>query len=190
MVPAWRTPTTAVVPSAYPPPAADSSGSSRRGRELAGSLHGRYDGRARLRARRHPFGADTAAILDATAGPVPGDPTGHRPGEALVRRRGPATPPPLQIAVMTASPTGSDVHPDCVAATRPRPRCASRWDTRWRSPRSRWTATRSSATSSTPGRRATRGHRRLGDAPGRRSRGADGASELGPGGTGPWAELG
>ncbi len=62
---------------------------------------------------------DSAAILDATAGPVPGDPYWAPP------RRGPsfaaaaATPPPrLRIAVMTASPTGSDVHPDCVAAAR------------------------------------------------------------------------
>jgi amidase len=62
---------------------------------------------------------DSAAILDATAGPVPGDPYWAPP------RRGPsfaaavATPPPrLRIAVMTASFTGSDVHPECVAATR------------------------------------------------------------------------
>ncbi len=60
---------------------------------------------------------DSAAILDATAGPVPGDPYWAPP------RRGPsfaaaaATPPPrLRIGVLTASPTGSDVHPDCVAA--------------------------------------------------------------------------
>ena len=62
---------------------------------------------------------DSAAILDVTAGPVPGDPYWAPP------RRGPSfasaaatTPPPLRIAVMTASPTGSDVHPDCVAAAR------------------------------------------------------------------------
>ncbi len=60
---------------------------------------------------------DSAAILDATAGPVPGDPYWPPP------RRGPsfaaaaaAPPPRLRIAVLTASPTGSDVHPDCVAA--------------------------------------------------------------------------
>ncbi len=60
---------------------------------------------------------DSAAILDATAGPVPGDPYWAPP------RRGPsfaaaaaAPPPRLRIAVQTASPTGSDVHPDCVAA--------------------------------------------------------------------------
>jgi amidase len=62
---------------------------------------------------------DSAAILDATAGPVPGDPYWAPP------RRGPSfaaaavtPPPPLRIAVMTASPTGTKVHPDCVVATR------------------------------------------------------------------------
>jgi amidase len=61
---------------------------------------------------------DSAAILDATAGPVPGDPYWAPP------RRGPsfaaaATTPPasLRVALLTASPTGSAVHPDCVAAT-------------------------------------------------------------------------
>ncbi len=62
---------------------------------------------------------DSAAILDVTSGPAPGDPYWAPP------RRGPsfsaaavAPPPKLRIAVMTASPTGSDVHPDCVAAAR------------------------------------------------------------------------
>jgi amidase len=62
---------------------------------------------------------DSAAVLDCTAGPVPGDPYWAPP------RRGPsfaaaaATPPGrLRIAVMTASPSSSDVHPDCVAAAR------------------------------------------------------------------------
>ena len=62
---------------------------------------------------------DSAAILDATAGPVPGDPYWAPP------LRGPSfaaaaagAPPPLRIAVMTTSPTTSDVHPDCVEAVR------------------------------------------------------------------------
>ncbi len=62
---------------------------------------------------------DSAAILDATAGPVPGDPYWAPP------RRGPSfaaaaasAPPPLRVAVMTASPTGSEVHADCVTAVR------------------------------------------------------------------------
>jgi amidase len=62
---------------------------------------------------------DTAAILDVTAGPVPGDPYWAPP------RRGPsfaaaaaAPPPALRLAVLTASPTGSEVHDDCVVAAR------------------------------------------------------------------------
>jgi amidase len=58
---------------------------------------------------------DTAAILDAVAGPVPGDPYWAPP------RRGPSfaaaaatPPPPLRIALLSASPTGSEVHSDCV----------------------------------------------------------------------------
>ena len=61
---------------------------------------------------------DSAAILDAVAGPVPGDPYWAPP------RRGPSfataastEPGALRIAVMTASPTGSPVHADCVEAT-------------------------------------------------------------------------
>ena len=61
---------------------------------------------------------DSAAVLDATAGPVAGDPYWAPP------RRGPsfaaAAEVPthrLRIAVLTASPAGSEVHPDCVAAT-------------------------------------------------------------------------
>ena len=60
---------------------------------------------------------DSAAILDATAGPVPGDPYWAPP------RSGPSfaaaaasTPASLRIGVLTASPTGSEVHADCVAA--------------------------------------------------------------------------
>ena len=61
---------------------------------------------------------DSAAILDATAGPVPGrsvlgaaagagPPSPPRPRSA---------PPRLRIAVMTESPSGSKVDPACVAA--------------------------------------------------------------------------
>jgi amidase len=61
---------------------------------------------------------DSAAVLDAIAGPVPGDPYWAPP------RRGPSfaaaaatAPKALRVAVLTASPTGSAVHPDCVRAT-------------------------------------------------------------------------
>jgi amidase len=60
---------------------------------------------------------DSAAILDVTAGPVPGDPYWAPP------RRGPSfgaaaatAPPRLRVAVLAVSPTGSDVHADCVEA--------------------------------------------------------------------------
>jgi amidase len=62
---------------------------------------------------------DSAAILDATAGPVPGDPYWAPP------RRGPSfavaatqPPPSLRVAVLTASPVGTDVHADCIEAVR------------------------------------------------------------------------
>jgi amidase len=62
---------------------------------------------------------DSASILDATSGPVAGDPYWAPP------RRGPSfaaaaasAPATLRIGIMTASPTGTDVHPDCVEAAR------------------------------------------------------------------------
>jgi amidase len=61
---------------------------------------------------------DSAAVLDAVAGPVPGDPYWAPPlrGDSFLAAVG-AAKRPLRVAVMTASPTGSEVHPDCVAAT-------------------------------------------------------------------------
>jgi amidase len=62
---------------------------------------------------------DSAAILDATAGPVPGDPYAAPPLRgASFAAAAASAPAPLRIAVMTDSPSGSDVHPDCVAAAR------------------------------------------------------------------------
>jgi amidase len=61
---------------------------------------------------------DCAAVLDATAGPVPGDPYWAPPlrGDSFAAAVGAATPP-LRMALLTASPTGSAVHQDCVRAT-------------------------------------------------------------------------
>jgi amidase len=60
---------------------------------------------------------DSAAILDATAGPVPGDPYWAPPRRGLSFAAALEQPPHrLRIAVLTASPIGSEVHPDCVAA--------------------------------------------------------------------------
>ncbi len=62
---------------------------------------------------------DSAAILDVTAGPVPGDPYWAPPLRGPSFAAAAATAPAaLRIAVMTASPTGSGVHPDCVTAVR------------------------------------------------------------------------
>jgi amidase len=60
---------------------------------------------------------DSAAILDAIAGPVPGDPYWAPPlrGPSFLDAVG-AARAPLRIALMTESPTGSVVHPDCVDA--------------------------------------------------------------------------
>ncbi len=60
---------------------------------------------------------DTAAILDAVAGPEPGDPYWAPPRRGESFAAAAATPPaPLRVAVMTASPNGSEVHADCVTA--------------------------------------------------------------------------
>jgi amidase len=60
---------------------------------------------------------DSAAILDATAGPVPGDPYWAPPRHGTSFAGAAALAPSrLRIAVLTESPGGSLVHPDCVAA--------------------------------------------------------------------------
>ena len=62
---------------------------------------------------------DSAAILDVTAGPVPGDPYWAPPLRGPSFAAAAAVPPSrLRVAVMAASPTGSEVHADCVAAVR------------------------------------------------------------------------
>jgi amidase len=60
---------------------------------------------------------DSAAILDCTAGPVPGDPYWAPPLRGASFAAAAATPlEGLRVAVMTTSPTGSPVDADCVAA--------------------------------------------------------------------------
>ncbi|MGW4030049.1 amidase [Streptomyces sp. NPDC004838] len=59
---------------------------------------------------------DCAALLDATAGPLPGDPfVAPRPERPYLAETG-IDPGRLRIVYSTSSPTGSPVHPDCVAA--------------------------------------------------------------------------
>ncbi|MBL7502158.1 amidase [Frankia sp. CNm7] len=59
---------------------------------------------------------DTAAILDATAGPVPGDlHTAPPPARAWAAEVG-APVAPLRVGLLTGQPDGEPFHPDCAAA--------------------------------------------------------------------------
>jgi len=60
---------------------------------------------------------DSAALLDAIAGPAPGDPYWAPPQQRPFIQEVGADPGRLRIAVMTKSPTGGGVHPQCVAAS-------------------------------------------------------------------------
>ena len=62
---------------------------------------------------------DSAAVLDATAGPVAGDPYWAPPlrGPSFAAAAA-AAPSRLRVGLLTASPTGDEVHPDCMAAAR------------------------------------------------------------------------
>ncbi|MGH9469664.1 MAG: amidase [Terriglobia bacterium] len=69
---------------------------------------------------------DSAALLDATLGPMPGDPyfaeLPARPYVEEVKR----APGRLRIALITASPVGTPIHPDCIRAAQDAARlCAS-----------------------------------------------------------------
>jgi amidase len=59
---------------------------------------------------------DSAALLDATAGPDRGDPYWAPPPARPFLREIGAPPGRLRIAFTTRAPGGADVHPDCVAA--------------------------------------------------------------------------
>ena len=59
---------------------------------------------------------DSAAVLDATAGRVPGDPYAPTPPDRPFADEVGADPGRLRIALMTGSMNGCDVHSDCVAA--------------------------------------------------------------------------
>jgi amidase len=62
---------------------------------------------------------DSAAVLDATHGPVPGDPYAapalRGPSFLAATQRDPAR---LRVGVVTAAPTGAAVDPECAAAVR------------------------------------------------------------------------
>ncbi|GIL00015.1 MAG: 6-aminohexanoate-cyclic-dimer hydrolase [Alphaproteobacteria bacterium] len=59
---------------------------------------------------------DSAAILDATGGPAPGDPYCAPAPARPFREEVGADPGRLRIALMTAAPGGGAVHKDCAAA--------------------------------------------------------------------------
>ncbi len=61
---------------------------------------------------------DSAALLDATAGPDAGDPYCAPPPARPFSKEGGTAPGRLRIAFTSAAPTGVPVHADCVAAVR------------------------------------------------------------------------
>jgi len=61
---------------------------------------------------------DSAALLDATSGPDVGDPYWAPPPERPFLQEVGASPGRLRIAFTTQAPTGTPVHPDCVAAVK------------------------------------------------------------------------
>lgn len=61
---------------------------------------------------------DSAALLDATAGPMPGDPYPAPPFSGAYSREVGLPPGPLRIAYSHRTPLGEPVHPDCAEAVR------------------------------------------------------------------------
>ncbi|MDL2352994.1 MAG: amidase family protein [Pseudomonadota bacterium] len=59
---------------------------------------------------------DTAAMLDATSGPAPGDPYCAPPAPPNWREAAAKPPGTLRIALIRTRPDGSALHPDCLAA--------------------------------------------------------------------------
>lgn len=68
---------------------------------------------------------DSAALLDATAGPAPGDPYFAPPPERPFLKEVGAKTGRLRIALTTHSMTGTAVHPDCTAAAQEAARLCS-----------------------------------------------------------------
>ncbi len=59
---------------------------------------------------------DSAALLDATAGWIPGDPYAAPPQERPFLEETSIPPGRLRVAFVTATPAGTPIHSDCVAA--------------------------------------------------------------------------
>jgi Asp-tRNA(Asn)/Glu-tRNA(Gln) amidotransferase A subunit family amidase len=60
---------------------------------------------------------DSAALLDVTAGPMPGDPYYAAMPEAPYLQQTEQDPHPLRIAFATTAPNGAPIDPECAAAT-------------------------------------------------------------------------
>jgi amidase len=85
---------------------------------------------------------DSALALDLLCGPEPGDPfISGMPSSPSRRRRG-ASPAPLRIGYSAASPIGSPVHPEAVAAVDGAVALLRAWGTSWKRPRPRSTVPR------------------------------------------------
>ena len=61
---------------------------------------------------------DSATLLDATAGPMVGDPYWAPPAQRPFAEEVGSDPGPLRIGVMETAPLGTEIHADCVAAVR------------------------------------------------------------------------
>lgn len=61
---------------------------------------------------------DSAALLDATAGPMPGDPYFPSPPGRPYLEEAKRDPRPLRIAFSTEAPNGAAIDPDCAGAVR------------------------------------------------------------------------
>jgi len=61
---------------------------------------------------------DSAAALDATAGPMPGDPYFATPPTRSYLHESSTAPKKLRIGFSTENPIGGKIHPDCVEATK------------------------------------------------------------------------
>ena len=69
---------------------------------------------------------DSAAALDATAGPMPGDPYFATPPMRPYLQESSTAPRRLRIAFSTENPLGAKIHPDCVEATKHAAKLAAR----------------------------------------------------------------
>src|SRR5690606_30357798 len=126
-----RGPAAAVAPGLVPPAPATGAGGSVRLPASCCGLCGREPTRPRITAG--PEGGeglaglasqhavtrsvrDSAALRDATAGPMPGDPYSPQPPAGSYLDAASRDPGRLRIAFSITAPNGAAIHPDCVAA--------------------------------------------------------------------------